>query len=130
MSVRFAIIQLLRSVGLLRADLITRVAARMPADAEIVPGELVVVESDGLQKWACMKCPGGCGVKIALSLNANRRPRWRVADDWFCRPSIDPSVHQTNDCRCHFWVRRGLIKWCPNGRPRRASLSMTTLPPR
>ncbi len=117
MNVRVAIARLLRSIGLLRADLITRVAERLPADTEVVPGELVVVESEGFQKWACMKCPGGCGVKIALSLNQNRRPRWRVVGDWFGRPSIEPSVHQMNDCRCHFWVRRGRIEWCADGRP-------------
>jgi len=121
MSVRRAIARLLRSVGLLCADLLTRTAARMPTDTEVAPGELVVVESDGLQKWACMKCPGGCGLKIALSLNPNRRPRWRVASDWFGRPSVEPSVHQLNDCRCHFWVRRGRIDWCPGGKPSRSS---------
>lgn len=111
--------RLLRALGLLRADLLTRVTDRVPADTEIQPGELVVVESDGTRKWACMKCPGGCGVKISLSLNTKRRPQWRIAGDWFCRPSIEPSVHQMNDCRCHFWVRRGVIEWCPDGRPTR-----------
>ncbi len=119
MSARLTFARLLRAIGLLRADLLTRVADRMPADMEIKSDELVVVESDGFRKWACLKCPGGCGVKIALSLNPNRRPRWRVATDWFARPSIEPSVHQMNDCRCHFWVRRGVIEWCPDGRPPR-----------
>jgi hypothetical protein len=76
MSMRMKISGLLRRLGLLRADFLTRVAARMPVDSEIGAGELVVVENGGLQKWACMKCPGGCGMKISLSLNANRRPRW------------------------------------------------------
>lgn len=119
MSVRLTVALLLRAIGLLRADLLTRVTDRMPADMEIKPGELVVVDSDGFRKWACLKCPGGCGVKISLSLNPNRRPLWRVAGDWFGRPSIEPSVHQMNDCRCHFWVRRGRIEWCPGGRPPR-----------
>lgn len=119
MNARLTVARLLRAIGLLRADLLTRVADRMPADMEIKSGELVVVESDGFRKWACLKCPGGCGVKIALSLNPNRRPRWHVAADWFARPSIEPSVHQMNDCRCHFWVRRGVIEWCPDGRPPR-----------
>lgn len=118
MSLRMKISGLLRRLGLLRADLLTRIAARMPVDSEIVGGELVVVESDGLQKWACMKCPGGCGMKISLSLNADRRPRWRVVQDWFGRPSIAPSVHQMNACRCHFWVRKGKVEWCADGHPR------------
>lgn len=117
MSLRVKISGLLRFIGLLRADLLTRVAARMPIDSEIGAGELVVVESGGLRKWACMKCPGGCGTKISLSLNADHRPRWRVVQDWFGRPSIEPSVHQINACRCHFWVRGGRIEWCPDGKP-------------
>ena len=117
MRARLAVTRLLRTIGLLRADLLTRVTDRMPADMEIKSGELVVVDSDGFRKWACLKCPGGCGVKISLSLNPKRRPRWNVAGDWFGRPSIEPSVHQMNDCRCHFWVRRGVVEWCPGGRP-------------
>jgi hypothetical protein len=118
MSMRMKISGLLRRLGLLRADFLTRVAARMPVDSEIGAGELVVVENGGLQKWACMKCPGGCGMKISLSLNANRRPRWGVVQDWFGRPSLEPSVHQTNPCRCHFWVRKGRVEWCADGHPR------------
>jgi hypothetical protein len=112
---RLFIAGLLRRIGLLRADLLTRVTDRMPADNEVWSGELVVVESGGFRKWACMKCPGGCGMKISLSLNANLGPRWRVTGDWFGRPSIEPSVHQMNECRCHFWVRSGQVEWCPDG---------------
>jgi Family of unknown function (DUF6527) len=121
MNARLTVARLLRAIGFLRADLLTRVADRVPADMEIKSGELVVVETDGFRKWACLKCPGGCGVKISLSLNPNRRPRWRVSADWFARPSIEPSVHQMNACRCHFWVRRGRVEWCPGGRPSAAS---------
>ena len=39
-----------RAIGLLRADLLTRVTDRMPADTEIKPGELVVVDGDGFRK--------------------------------------------------------------------------------
>jgi Family of unknown function (DUF6527) len=119
MSTRLIVARLFRAVGLLRADLLTRISERVPADTEIKPGELVVVENDGFRKWACLKCPGGCGLKISLSLNRNRRPLWRVTGDWFGRPSVEPSVHQMNDCRCHFWVRHGMIEWCSDGKPPR-----------
>lgn len=115
MSARLTIARLLRVIGLLRADLLTRVTDRMPEDMEIKSGELVMVENDGFRKWACLKCPGGCGAKISLSLSPKRRPRWRVAADWFGRPSIEPSVHQMNGCHCHFWVRRGVVEWCGDG---------------
>lgn len=116
---RLLFARLLRSLRLLHFDLLSRSVERHPADDEIAPGELLVVETEGIRKWACLKCPGGCGMKIALSLNPNRRPRWEVARDWFGRPSITPSVHQLNACGCHFWIRQGRVDWCPGGQPRR-----------
>lgn len=108
---------LLRALGLLRFDLLARYVERHPSDGEIANGEVVIVESDGVRKWACFKCPGGCGTRISLSLNPNRRPRWSIVRDWFGRPSVSPSVHQLNECACHFWIRQGRIDWCPGGRP-------------
>ena len=109
------LVRALQALGFFRADLASRVTDRMPLDSEMKEGELVIVQNSGLQKWACLKCPGGCGLKIALSLNPERRPRWRVWRDWVGRPSVKPSIHQKNACRCHFWIRRGQIQWCPGG---------------
>ncbi|WP_368040676.1 DUF6527 family protein [Roseicella sp. DB1501] len=85
---------------------------RHPTPEELPAGRLVVVEDGGRQKWVCFRCPGGCGARLQLSLNPTRRPRWGVSLDWLRRPSISPSVHQTNACRCHFWVKQGAIDWC------------------
>ena len=52
MTMRLFIAGLLWRIGLLRADLLTRVTDKMPADDEVRAGELVVVESDGFRKWA------------------------------------------------------------------------------
>ena len=114
---RYRIALWLRSIRILRFDLLVRSTDRHPSGSEITVGEVVVVEADGVRKWACLKCPGGCGMKIALSLNPNRRPRWQIARDWFGRPTVTPSVHQQNVCGCHFWIRAGRIDWCPGGRP-------------
>jgi Family of unknown function (DUF6527) len=111
------IVRVLRTLGLLRVDLVGRAERRVPPDAELGSGDFVIVKSAGVRKWACLKCPGGCGVVIALSLNPHRRPRWKVAQDWLGRITVAPSVHQMNDCRCHFWIRRGIIEWCEGGRP-------------
>ncbi|MGB4950377.1 MAG: DUF6527 family protein [Rhizobiaceae bacterium] len=73
---------------------------------------------DGVDKWACFRCPCGCGETIKLSLSKNRRPRWTAISDWLKRPAISPSVRQTNECRCHFWIRQGRIDWCKDS-PRR-----------
>ena len=58
-----------------RSDLLARVTTTHPTPDQIVPGEMTIVR-DGVDKWACFNCPGGCGETIKLSLSKNRRPRW------------------------------------------------------
>ncbi|MGP4842463.1 DUF6527 family protein [Agrobacterium cavarae] len=43
------------------------------------------------------------------SLAHDRRPRWTVGANWLGRPSLEPSVHWTDGCCCHFRTRRGRI---------------------
>lgn len=95
-----------------RPDLSVRVAADHPSPDDLVPGRLVVVRDGARSKWACLRCPGGCGERIQLSLHPTRRPRWSVRLDWLRRPTVEPSVRQTNACRCHFWIRDGRVEWC------------------
>jgi len=83
-------------------------------------GEFKEIRGGGVQKWACFKCPGGCGTKISLSLDPSRRPGWGLSIDRIGRPTISPSVHQQNSCGCHFWVKAGCVDWCHGGEPRRA----------
>ncbi|WP_254658596.1 DUF6527 family protein [Phaeobacter inhibens] len=83
----------------------------------MAPGQLTLVKSGDIKKWACLRCPGGCGEVISLSLNPNQRPRWLVSEDFWLRPTIHPSVHQKNECGCHFWIKKGRITWCRGGRP-------------
>lgn len=87
-----------------------------PSPDDLTPGRLIVVRDGALTKWACFRCPGGCGERIQLSLNSARRPRWSVSLDWLRRPSLEPSVRQMNACRCHFWVRKGRVEWCGDSR--------------
>ena len=110
---RTAALRLLVRLRLLRRpDLIGRTVARHPVPEELPEGELVLVQDGSRRKWACLRCPGGCGQKIQLALSPNRRPHWRVRLDWLARPSVSPSVRQLNDCRCHFWINRGAVRWC------------------
>jgi len=107
-----------RGIGLLRFDLLVK---RQPTLPERVPsdqGQLVLIESSEVKKWACISCPGGCGETISLSLNPNQRPRWTVLVDFWQRPTIYPSVHQKNECGCHFWIKKGQVHWCEGGQPR------------
>jgi len=94
-----------------RSDLVAEFTPRHPAPDQIVPGEMTIVR-DGVNKWACFRCPGGCGEKIKLSLNQKRRPRWTVTPDCLNRPTVSPSIRQLNECRCHFWIRQGRVDWC------------------
>lgn len=89
---------------------------RHPSPEELVQGVFVVVKDAQHDKWACFRCPGGCGQKVQLSLSNQRSPRWRVKLDYLDRPTVSPSVRMTNHCGCHFWIRDGLVEWCPDSR--------------
>ena len=115
MKIFFA--KLFRALHLIDFDLLVRKRNRVPTTAELSDGEVVLVEDCGVQKWACLNCPGGCGEMISLSLNPKRRPGWSLLRDVWSRPSVSPSVHQTNQCGCHFWIKEGRIDWCPGGKP-------------
>lgn len=110
------IAHLCRWLGLLSFDFLAREQATHPDPASVAASDLVVVRDGEHLKWACMRCPGGCGADIKLSLNPSRRPRWTVVRDWLGRPSVSPSVHRRDGCGCHFWIRRGRVEWCPGGR--------------
>ncbi len=101
-----------------RPDLVGHQQAEHPSPDQLPPGRLVVVKDGDVEKWACFRCPGGCGEKVMLPLSRKRSPHWRATLDWFRRPTLEPSVHQANACRCHFWVRAGKVVWCDDSRPR------------
>ena len=55
-----------------------------------------------------------------IRMDQNQRPKWTAVPDWMKRPTISTSVRQTNECRCHFWIRQGRIDWCKDsGAPAR-----------
>jgi hypothetical protein len=108
-----------------RTEIIVTVSPEYPNQENMIPGQLHVVGERGFQKWAYFKCPCGCGVPIMLSLSTKRRPSWQVKIDWLGRPTIHPSVWQTDGCYAHFWVRHGQVQWCPStGRPYRKNDSL------
>ena len=93
-------------------DLLGQYVPTHPKPAELTAGQLLIVGQPDLQKWACLRCPGGCGEQLLLSLNPARRPRWTASIDWLGRPTVQPSVKQLDGCRCHFWIRCGMVEWC------------------
>lgn len=111
--------RLLENIGIIgRTDLVATIDPDYPDTDTMPPDVLHVVGDKTYQKWVYFKCPCGCGAPIMLSLSTKRRPRWSVKIDWLDRPTIDPSVWQTDGCYSHFWVRKGQIQWTGDtGRP-------------
>ncbi|MBW4505911.1 MAG: hypothetical protein KME64_05310 [Scytonematopsis contorta HA4267-MV1] len=97
-----------------KPDFSSRIVPTHPAPEEIKLEHILVVGDAKFQKWACFQCPGGCGERILLPLNQKRYPCWKITIDWLGRPTLYPSVRQLNQCRCHFWVRQGVVEWCPD----------------
>lgn len=95
-----------------KPDFYTKWLSRHPSPEKIKPNVVVIVGNSKFQKWACFKCPDGCGETILLSLSQSRRPRWTVTADWMGRPTIHPSIRQLDGCKSHFWVKQGKVKWC------------------
>lgn len=114
-ALRLFLTWLLAWLGLIKKpDFVVRYSAVHPSQDEIGPGEMVIVRSGAYTKWACIRCPCGCGEKISLSLDQNRRPRWNVSVDFLSRPTVSPSVHQLAGCRAHFWIKEGQVDWTPD----------------
>ena len=102
----------LEAFGLIpRVEIVAVISFDYPEQRALAPGVLHVVGGKGYQKWAYFSCPCRCGAPIMLSLSANRRPRWRVKIDCLDRPTVEPSVWQTDGCHSHFWVKQGRIEW-------------------
>lgn len=96
-----------------RPRFIGRYSQSHPKVSELSRTDLVIVRTGNLTKWACFRCPCGCGDKIALSLAMDRKPSWKVALDGLRRPTITPSVWQRDGCHSHFWIKKGAVEWCP-----------------
>lgn len=99
---------------ILRSPLVGVVVPGHPTPKELSESRVLIVRQGNIDKWACFRCPGGCGERIMLSLSG-RRPRWSARLDWLDRPTLHPSIRELNDCRCHFWIHKGRVKWCSDG---------------
>ena len=95
-----------------RPRFVVRYAGSHPTVSELSKSDFVIVRSGNFTKWACFRCPCGCGDKIALSLASERTPSWRVSVDWLGRPTVAPSVWQRDRCHSHFWIKKGAVEWC------------------
>lgn len=78
--------------------------------AELPARAAVVVAKGGSEQWLAFDCPCGNGHRVILNLDASDRPSWRISER--DRLSVTPSVDEvTLDRRCHYILRKGLVKW-------------------
>lgn len=83
-----------------------------PHNESIEEVEFIVVIHKKLPLWALFRCPCGCGYTITLSLQKSHRRKWILKSSDEGRPTLSPSVWQTNGCYSHFWLTDGRIYWC------------------
>ena len=70
----------------------------------------VLVQPADHPTWIAFDCPRHRNQRIMLNLSTGRRPYWTIHDR--VRLTLHPSIEAThNGSRCHFWLRRGHLKW-------------------
>ena len=75
----------------------------------------VYVLGEGNHLWfVAIVCPCGCRATLQMSLLADAKPRWRLIEHEDGTITLHPSVWRKIGCRSHFFLRRGLIQWCPD----------------
>jgi hypothetical protein len=78
----------------------------------LVAGVLYIVQDNGFLEQAAMICPCGCKKTLHMNLNPDERPYWKLMHHKDGTSTLHPSVWRKNDCRSHFWFRRGRVQWC------------------
>jgi hypothetical protein len=74
------------------------------------PG-ILYVEGDGSKnQFASFLCPCGCKEEINLNLETEEEPCWLLEEGNVT--DLSPSVWKSNNCKSHFFIRKGKLKWC------------------
>lgn len=94
---------------LARPDLVVREVEETPEPEELQSGVVCVEIRGGYLKWVHMRCPR-CNDHIELPMVGDKA--WRLRVDYLGRPTLSPSVWETEGCGAHFIVRKGRIHWC------------------
>src|SRR4028119_2288829 len=72
----------------------------------------IYIVGEGAYKWyVAMLCPCGCGATLHMSLMPEGRPRWELTEHDDATVTLHPSVWRNQDCRSHFFLRRGSLQW-------------------
>jgi hypothetical protein len=81
-----------------------------PLEGEIKPNLVYREVRKSYPKWAHFVCPR-CGEHIQVPIAASAE-NWRISVDWLNRPTLAPSIWETETCGAHFVVQRGNLLWC------------------
>ena len=104
-------IERLIKLGLLRRpDFLVQTVPEQPFEHDTNPGMIYDEVRGGYRKWIHLRCPK-CGEFIQLEA-AGQRHSWTIKSDWLRRPTISPSIWETESCGAHFFVRKGRIVHC------------------
>ena len=92
-----------------RPALLAETLSECPSAEELGPHLVLLEIRGGHCKWAHLACPK-CGDHIQLPLAG--KERWSVKVDLLRRPTLAPSIWETEGCGAHFFVRDGELVWC------------------
>jgi Family of unknown function (DUF6527) len=91
-----------------RPHFLCREVAEAPFD-EMARGLIYDEVRGGHRKWAHLVCPR-CGEHIQLQTAMGSD--WIITRDWLHRPTVHPSIWETEGCGAHFFIHRGQLIWC------------------
>ena len=81
-----------------------------PLHAELQSTFLYREIRGGYAKWAHFLCPR-CGDHIQVPISKSPES-WRITVNWLRRPTLSPSIWETQSCGAHFFIRAGNLVWC------------------
>lgn len=100
-----------------RIDRIVWFESHADLPEHLAPRVLAVIGgSPDSPKWAAFECPCATGHRIAVPLRRARGATWTLTVSSSEAPSLYPSVDESTDQRCHFWLREGRVSWAPDRR--------------
>lgn len=102
--------RLIRLRLLRRPDFLVQIVPEQPFENEMRVDVIYDEVRGGYRKWIHLRCPR-CGEAIQLEA-AGQRNSWTISTDWLRRPTISPSIWETESCGAHFFVRKGRIIGC------------------
>jgi len=77
---------------------------------KLKPGILYIEGESQSEQFASLLCPCGCKEEINLNLEPEEKPCWVLNGGR--RTDLSPSIWKSSNCKSHFFIKKGKIKWC------------------